>query len=1299
MKDFKIFICIKKNQTIIELNCIEDKLQIDDCFYYKNLYKFKLEFNIDIPFKSLISETTPYLYYKNENNEMFIDIILSNANWFQTDIYTYQNLWKKESNMPKDIYRPIDIITFELQNSSLFPKPHLFDKKKYLSIFECYPTERRINFTNEQLIQPIYIQDEQLNEIDNQLKKIHNLLTSNLTCNQELDKIFKQALNTEFTKDPEKDRVIESFLEQNRLCITFNLTPEFLDYKIRFIENLNTMMKSIQLSQDFNITHYIISNISSIIKIMIIKTMIFKLESIKINETTCWDIQNIISIIDNIIFTIDKLKIENENPFFIYEILFLLQCSYFYKKSQFEKYKSILDDMINQRDDLTLHQFMMGKGKTSVFTPLLALSSNIHMGKIPNIITTEHLKKNTIEYLSMLYTIFNLDYQVVTDYEYKELWLKNSHMRPNTHLVLLPKNISNYINIIDEFDLHHDYLQSMFNLVKERRQISEELFNYVFYYVYSKINNLDTWENFYIPEIFNNRLFDTILEKEYTNASKLRFNKDYGFVHQFEANDIRLCVPFSRKDTPLKHSNFSSILLTMILTIKYYIINQLQPIHDYKLIVNNYKKIIYVLPEHFFNEWMSYLAIHDKLSIELVQKTMDAIFIDDTYKLFQLNILKKFLYVVNENKLYYAVQQYNVSFQDVIYNVYNQWQVGYTGTMHLNLNTYFPEDRFVFRNKIEDFDEKIEVRLAIESYGSPSGFDKNSVICLNTNRLNTVDAQINFIMSHDFTRGLVDIAGLFIDYKNRYIAELLSDYLKEKKKKKIVYLDDNHQGMEYTNISDIDNRYTPFDKDNFYYYDQCHTVGTDLLHPNEGYIGVIINKNTKWTHFAQGIFRFRKLNHGTYMKIIYIHDDQEIFDSELTNIDVYRLIENNEKIFQTNQELGIKFQLLKAMTRKLYNNYIEKNVIHEFLLHDSLNLEHCKYYMIENIINLDAIINDRSKNALNTFIDDLYTSIINIGNTDQIMSLITGNINCQKQQEIDVNIELSIDRNIMSDLIIRNHPYYPHRVYDVITHLNCNDCFYKNAFPLFQQGYNSYINGKHVFISYNLFTYNNDFFKSIKTTPLVFVEFFDKILIEVYCVALDYYINKFPIYNFNGILLNTHLYNRLNYTNPFKLDIDYRIIYIFNIENYINPIQIKNNDQMTRFIYDQTIYYLYPFSGMAIYAIYANLHDNNYNFSVSFTKMPLLRIYIETYREQHSDDSEYSDHNSREYEIVPRFIHNSICSRHHPSINRIDNIYFNIFNNLEGIDLTIDEYLKVERIHFNIVYQEKYYSLSPNNPF
>jgi hypothetical protein len=909
------------------------------------------------------------------------------------------------------------------------------------------------------------------------------------------------------------------------------------------------------------------------------------------------------------------------------------------------------------------------------------------MGKTANIITTEHLKKSTIEYLSMLYTIFNLNYEVMTDYEYKNVWLNETDI--NIRPIVSKYDISNYINIIDEFDLHHDYLQSMFNLVKKRQEISESLFNYVFDYVYFKINSSVPFIRTDVKEITNYNLFDAILEKEFSNAIKLRYNKDYGFAHLFDKTeivfdkDIRLCVPFSRKDTPLYHSNFSSIILTMILTINYYITNETKlDENDYYLVNNNYRKMIDTLPEVFYKDWMSHIATYDNLSLTKVQETFHTIYSDISYTPLHPTILKKFLYVVNQSKLYYALEQYNVSFQDVIYNVYDQWQVGYTGTIYLNLNQYFPDDKFVFRNKIEDFDEKIEVRLAIEAYGSPTDFNKNEVLTININEINRVDEQISFIMRNGFNRGIVDLAGLFLDYKNRNIAEYLSKIIPTKR---IIYLNDNHQGMEY---SQIDKKYTPFHRDNFYYYDQCHTIGTDMSQPNDGYIAVIMNHNTRWTHFAQGIFRFRKLNHGTYMKIIYIHGDNERFETPLTNKDIYRIIETNERTFQDNQDLGIKFQLLKAMTRKISKNYLESNLLQEFMLVEPLNIDHCVHFIKENIIDLNDIIEPTHKNELYIFIKDLYLSIIR-GNTEQLLQLITGNQSHQKQQEVDTSIERAIERaierNIVSEFNIPSLDKFPRETYDIIVHLKCSKCFNKNSFPFFSNEYDALINKKKIYVSLNFFKFTK--FKIIKTTPLLFVEFEDKILIEVACVALDYYITKLPIYNFNGILLNQHLYNKLNTTNPFKLDIDYRIIDILNIENYINPIKRNNYNQITDKIRKQVFHNLNEETGKAFYSIYRNLNiDDNY-FQISFSKMPLLRFFVETYTEEEIMFILREGDESVE-EVA------DLCDKkEHSSRYRIDNIYFNNLDNINGIDLTMDEYVKVQRINFDLVYHETYESL------
>ena len=93
---FNMFICIKKNKTIIELNFFENNLDINGCFYYKNGEKYKLDFNISLPFRALLSETTPYLCYKNNQNQVFIDVIHTNANWFKSDSIPYINFWSKD---------------------------------------------------------------------------------------------------------------------------------------------------------------------------------------------------------------------------------------------------------------------------------------------------------------------------------------------------------------------------------------------------------------------------------------------------------------------------------------------------------------------------------------------------------------------------------------------------------------------------------------------------------------------------------------------------------------------------------------------------------------------------------------------------------------------------------------------------------------------------------------------------------------------------------------------------------------------------------------------------------------------------------------------------------------------------------------------------------------------------------------------------------------------------------------------------------------------------------------------------
>ena len=62
------------------------------------------------------------------------------------------------------------------------------------------------------------------------------------------------------------------------------------------------------------------------------------------------------------------------------------------------------------------------------------------------------------------------------------------------------------------------------------------------------------------------------------------YNKDYGFEFLiFNDNNPKniIVTPFVRKDTPVKNSNFSNILLRLILTFKTYIVNFNKELQDF----------------------------------------------------------------------------------------------------------------------------------------------------------------------------------------------------------------------------------------------------------------------------------------------------------------------------------------------------------------------------------------------------------------------------------------------------------------------------------------------------------------------------------------------------------------------------------------------------------------------------------------------------------------------------------------------------------------------------------------------
>ena len=275
--------------------------------------------------------------------------------------------------------------------------------------------------------------------------------------------------------------------------------------------------------------------------------------------------------------------------------------------------------------------------------------------------------------------------------------------------------------------------------------------------------------------------------------------------------------------------------------------------------------------------------------------------------------MKKYLYEINKNYLLITIKQLNMSFQDIIYSTYNQWQVGYTGTASLDLISN-KDENYVFKDIIKDIHEQIEIELALKK-----GYGKNDYVndvifinesydvndCEQKLEIITTELKKNYSLGQhqvDKPRGFVDLGGIFINYTNREIAEKLQIYFPDMN---IVYFSSDHRGIEY-NKDDINKDYIESDENNFYYYDQTHVVGSDLKQPYTGHILIIIHENTRKTDFAQALFRFRKINRGTYLNIMMINSETSTILNN--NIEIYNRLIINEKIFNDNQQNGIKYQ-------------------------------------------------------------------------------------------------------------------------------------------------------------------------------------------------------------------------------------------------------------------------------------------------------------------------------------------------------------------------------------------------------
>ena len=311
---------------------------------------------------------------------------------------------------------------------------------------------------------------------------------------------------------------------------------------------------------------------------------------------------------------------------------------------------------------ITIQHFMMGKGKSSVLTPLLTMYFVLNHNKTVYIVVPEHLKKQTMKTMEPYIKIFGMDtVEIVTNVELYVSFLKG--------------NIeSQSIFLIDEIDSLVDPLKSNFNLIQtyKDRSIVTNLYNNI--------------------KLFSERTDDTdILDgdimlyhdvqhyKQNLSNGILKYNINWG-IHPIKA----YAIPFINKDKSALESTFSSIVLTLFLTYYYY--EKIAP-KDNKL-------------PSFLKTYIRYSKLNYKYGLNKINLTDEDL---DTLLDKKTEIIKDVISTVQMTET-----QANISFVDLLLKD-DVYKIGYSGTV----NVKFPKVESVKYEIYEDKDEAVNIAYAL----------------------------------------------------------------------------------------------------------------------------------------------------------------------------------------------------------------------------------------------------------------------------------------------------------------------------------------------------------------------------------------------------------------------------------------------------------------------------------------------------------------------------------------------------------------------------------------------------------
>jgi DNA-binding transcriptional MerR regulator len=639
-----------------------------------------------------------------------------------------------------------------------------------------------------------------------------------------------------------------------------------------------------------------------------------------------------------------------KNKFYImFELLF----GKFIRNDQMQIINNIM------RKPKEIHQLLMGRGKTTVIAPFLALTE-LHNNNSAIMIMPEHLLNQSFKIMSKFDLLFENNCLYDANNNFNELESKNKnniYMLSNTQaqnylLQNVMKNtnfkLHNTILILDEIDNMLNPMTSELNIpIEEHTVLDKNLLsmyecltdmlmnkqtnnvnnlieeyknnvNWKFYYNYNlsnKINNLDIKQYFLCDKI----------KKTMIECLKMKFRKQYdlGYSIKESVKNDKLAIPYSAVDHPMNGSEFTDTDITAILTILTYMYNGLS--------IDNINAYIDYTRTNFDNEddFKEYLmdrkyndnSMKNMLKLAKLEKNKRVMADIEKLKDDKILLREYIMYVIKEY-LNVSKNNYNSSFMDVINTKFCEKQYGFSGTINIDLPkcNECTINKYIFDSEEKNIDDMAlqHVELAINLYNAKV-FNKGKFIMINE-----IKDVYNIINKYD---ALIDACGYFRDYN----AESVAIKIKDITNKTIIYWDkhDNKQIETGTENS-------------FIYYDNKHILGIDIEQKSKMLGLVLISEDNALTDTSQAIFRLRKLNMGHNV-------DFGIVDTSLmtkikdNKYNLYQVLDDKEKQVRKNTRPRFLIQNIKTNERIQLSNVSKyKNEIYNLLDCVGLSIEKIK---------------------------------------------------------------------------------------------------------------------------------------------------------------------------------------------------------------------------------------------------------------------------------------------------------------------------------------------------------------------